>query len=498
MSPLQHAAPLFHRRVPSICNVLRYIVPVLGLLAGPAAVRAQPVQRVQDAIVADALQDRSAYEFLGRLCDDFGGRLTGSPANQAALVRTVEELRALGVDARLQTFKMPGWVRRDDEATLVVPFERRLRVCAIGYVQPHDAVEAAVVDLGNGSDEAIKGLDTKGKIGLLGPNAESRRGGYDALAHDLGLVGILGTCRVRGGQLLCRTGSFQGHPVNVPAFCVTQEEGLWMQRLLKRGRPVRVRLQTRSFCQEVDTANIVVTFPGRTAETVVVGAHFDSWDLGQGAIDNGLGTAQIFALAKLFQAHAPQNLRTVELVWFNGEEQGLWGSRHFAPTLQGRPVVAMVNLDMVGYPTSVNALGCAEMVPVLEKFNATLGARKLAEGVANADWFGSDQTSFQLQGIRAITVGGTIDPDVVRYYHDFGDSYDKSDPKMIAESSATIAALAYWLANEPGLNPHRMPEAETVAVLRAAKMEHSLRAVGLWPFKDEPAAPPPNPPAPKS
>lgn len=462
---------------------------LLGLLLA-APLCAQPVQSVQDAIVADALADHSAYEFLGHLCDDCGGRLTGSPANQAALLRTLEALQAMGVDAHLQTFKMPGWVRENDEATMVAPIHRRLRATAFGYVQAHAPVEADVVDLGNGSDEAIKGLDTKGKIGLLGPNTPTRRGGYNAYIKDLGLVGLVRTCRVNGGQLLCRTGSFQGEPIELPVFCVTQEEGKWMSRLLARHQPVRLRLVTRSYCKEIDTANIVATFPGRTAETVVVGAHFDSWDLGQGAIDNGLGTAQIFAVARLLQKHAPQNLRTVKLIWFNGEEQGIWGSRHAAPTFKGQPVVAMVNLDMVGFPTSINALGCAELVPVLEKFNASLGDRKLADGVVNKDWFGSDHTSFQLQGIRSITFGGTIPPDVVRYYHDFGDTFDKIDPKMVAESSATIGALTYWLANEPGLSPERLPEAELVKLFREAKLEKSLRALGLWTFGGEPAPEP--------
>jgi Iap family predicted aminopeptidase len=467
---------------------------VAGILLALAAVagHAQPVQSVQDAIVADALKDHAAYEFLGHLCDDFGGRLTGSPANQAALIRTVEALRAIGVDARLQTFKMPGWVRRDDEATMIAPFTRKLRATALGYTQPCDAFTADVVDLGNGSEEALKGLDTRGKIGLLAPNAPTRRGGYNAYAKELGLKGILRTCRVAGGQLLCRTGSFQGEPSVIPAFCITQEEGLWMSRLLARHEPVRVRLHVTSFCKEVDTANIVATFPGRTADTIVLGAHFDSWDLGQGALDNGLGTAQVFAVAKLLHEHAPQNLRTVELVWFNGEEQGLWGSRHHAPTLKGRPVAAMINLDMVGFPTSVNALGCAELVPLLHRFNATLGARQLAKGdhgVDNVNWFGSDQTPYQLQGIRTITFGATIPPEDVRYYHDFGDTFDKVTPEIIGESSATIAALTYWLANEPGLAAGRMPEAEAAGLFAADGMEARLRELGLWTFGDVSAAP---------
>ncbi len=335
-------------------------------------------QAVQDAIVESVRADDSAYEFLGHLCDDHGGRLTGSPANEGALISTIEALRAVGVNARLQTFKMPGWVRGDDEATMVAPLNRKLRATSLSYTQPHDAFEADVVDLGNGSAEAREGLETEGKIGLLGPGARTRRGGYNEYAAELGLKGIIRTCRITGGQLLCRTGSFEGTPLDIPVYSVTQEEGKWMSRSLKRGKQVRVRLHTRSYCKEIDTANIVATFPGQSEDTIIVGGHFDSWDLGQGAMDNGLGTAQLFAVAKALQEFSPKNKRTVELVWFNGEEQGLWGSRHHAPTVRDRPISAMVNLDMVGAIESINALGFADLVPLLEGFDASLGEHRVS------------------------------------------------------------------------------------------------------------------------
>ena len=69
-----------------------------------------------------------------------------------------------------------------------------------------------------------------------------------------------------------------------------------------------------------------------------MGAHFDSWDLGQGAMDNGIGIAQLYALAVALRGATPHH--AVELIWFNGEEQGLFGSRHAAAQLGDTPVVA--------------------------------------------------------------------------------------------------------------------------------------------------------------
>jgi Iap family predicted aminopeptidase len=462
-------------------------VAILGWAAPYAS--AQPVPAVQEAIVADALADKTSHDFLVRLCDDFGGRLTGSDNNRGAMARTLADLKALGIDARLEPFVMPGWVRGDDEAVMLAPVVRKLRAASLSYTQPHAKFEAEVVDIHDGREADFAGLDAKGKIGLLAPNTTVPRGQYETAAVQHGMRGILFIDRVAGGQLLARTGSFTGVPLRIPVYGITQEEGNWMLRLLARGQKVRVSLRTRSHCEKIETANLVATFPGRTADTIVVGAHFDSWDLGQGATDNGIGTAQLFAVAKLLRKHAPQNLRTVELVWFNGEEEGLWGSSIHAGAMKPRSVAAMVNLDMVGLPLSVNALGYDELLPLLERFNDSLGARKLKQGVSNINWFGSDQTPFQLEGIRSITLGGRIEPDVVRYYHDFADTVEKVDPRLIPEASATIAALVYRLANEPGLSTARHTAEETAELFRKFDLEKRLKGIGFWPFGDLPPAP---------
>jgi Iap family predicted aminopeptidase len=455
-------------------------------LALLAPLHAQPVQATQDAIVASALADKAGTEFLTHLCDDFGGRLTGTVNNRDAQQRTIAELKALGVDARLEPFTMPGWVRGDDEAEMVAPVHRKLRAASLSYTQPHERFEAEVVDIHDGREEDLAGIDAKGKIGLLAPSTAraSRQLEETALRH--GLRGVLFIDRVAGGQLLARTGSFNGVPLHLPFYAITQEEGFWMARLLKRGEKVTVSLLTRSHCEQIETANIVATFPGRTPDRVVVGAHFDSWDLGQGATDNGIGTAQLYAVARVLQAHAAQNLRTVELVWFNGEEEGLFGSRFHAAALHGRPVAAMVNLDMVGFPLSVNALGYDELVPVLKRFDASLGTRQLKQGVSSISWFGSDHTSFQLEGIPAITLGGRIEPDVTRYDHDFADTVEKVDPRMIPEVAATTAALVYRLANEPGLGVTRRTPGETAALFRKFDLEKRMTNLGLWPFGELP------------
>ena len=253
-----------------------------------------------------------------------------------------------------------------------------------------------------------------------------------------------------------------------------------MRRLLARRKTVRVGLGTESYTEPVKTANLRLTIPGRSEDTVIVGAHFDSWDRGQGAMDNGLGIAQLLALARVLKGQELE--RTVELIWFNGEEQGLWGSKHaVAHDLEGSPVV-MFNLDMVGVPIGVNAMGDEDLMPLLERWNTERGELTLEKGVANKTWMASDHTPYQVAGIRAVTFNAPIPSESVRYYHDFGDTYDKLTPEIILNSAAAVASLVVELANAPDMPTGVRSVRKTKALFREAKLEDRLKGVGLWEF----------------
>jgi Zn-dependent M28 family amino/carboxypeptidase len=221
---------------------------------------------------------------------------------------------------------------------------------------------------------------------------------------------------------------------------------------------------------------------------VLVGAHFDSWDEGQGAIDNGIGIAQLYALARLLRDVELE--RTVELVWFNGEEQGLWGSRYAAES--GRdatnPPAVVLNLDMVGVPIGANAMGHDELIPILDRWNEARGENALENETANKSWLASDHTPYQLAGVRAVTFNAPIPPDSVRYYHDFADTFDKLTPEIIKNSSAIIASLVVELATIDDLPTGRLSQAEVEELFTKAKLKARLQASGMWPFADEEAA----------
>lgn len=468
-------------------DVPRTSVPAL---AGWAAGRWVAVFHVVSALcLIVCLSLRAAEEplaphaLLQRLCDDFGGRVTGSRANAGALDRLAAELRALGYAPEKQAFSMPGWERGDDRVELLAPFPRRLRVAALGYTQPHPAFDAAVIAIGNGrlEDYPKDAAVARGRVGLLASGSPLQTREIVAAAQERGLRGILFVNREGGGQLLGRSGSFVGTPLPIPVYSIAQEEGRWLERLVARGTEVRVRLETRSRCLPVQTANLRLVIPGKSQARLIVGAHFDSWDLGQGVMDNGLGIAQLYALARALRGATPHH--TIELVWFNGEEQGLFGSRHAASVLGDTPVMAMLNLDMVGVPIAVNALGDASLVPVLERWVAARPERqRLPKGVENMNWMGSDHTPYQLVGVRCLTFNAPIPRESVRYYHDFADTIDKVPPALIDDSAAVVIDLVRALADDASLAPFRRSREESAALFTTPGLDKRLRAVGLWPF----------------
>ncbi|MEZ4697465.1 MAG: M28 family peptidase [Rhodothermales bacterium] len=444
-----------------------------------AAAAAEPARQ---AIVGDALLTEGAYHLLDSLTTRFGPRMAGTEGNRRSMDALEDALRALGLQTRREPFSYPGWRRGDDRVEVASPFTRPLRAVALGYSPSHAAFEAPLVYVAR-ADDAMGDLESlRGAVLLLAPNLTFSNADQQTLA-SAGVRGLLLINRVGDGQLLARVANQNGDAAPFPLYSITQEEGFWLQRLLG-SEPVRVRLTTRSQPYAAQGVNLVATLPGTSGQKVVVGAHFDSWDLGQGALDNGLGVAQLYEAARLLSRHSPGLHHTVEFVWFDAEELGLWGSRRYVERGGLDSVRVMLNLDMVGEPIGLNAMGFSELTPLLERAAEGLGVWDLTQPLANKTWLGSDHHPFVASGIPAVTFNAPINPEAVRFYHDFGDTFDKVDRAMLARASAVVALVTRTLARDTTTNLRRYSPAETADLLRAAGVEDRLRSLGQWPFGD--------------
>lgn len=441
------------------------------------------------AILGAALLSDNAGTFLEDLCDLHGPRMIGTEGHGQALAFLERHLRQLGYVPRRQDFSFPGWERGEASVRVESPVTRELRAVALGYVGNGRVQGAPLLYVDSADIDSLDPAALQGRVLLLKPNLRLSLDQWLRLSGQ-GVLGGLMINRVDGGQLLARTTNHGGEPTPVPVFSITSEEGHWLRRLLERGSTVSVSLACSNVLKPMRGTNLVATLPGRGGEKVILGAHFDSWDLGQGAIDNGLGIAQVLEVARLLKQQGGSNRHTIEFVWFDAEEFGLWGARRFVEMNGLERVRAMVNLDMVGMPVQVNAMGFSSLVPVLDGFTASLGAWAFKQPTANKMWLGSDHQAFALKGVPVITFNAPIAPDAVRYYHDHADAMEHVDKRELAQASGITALLVHHLANDQ--TPHRGPldPAATAALFVEAGLKERLQASGQWPFGETDAPAP--------
>ncbi len=441
-------------------------------------------------IIGSAFVDNDSYRVLGRLCDESGGRLMGTPGNLKAMDILSEELQKHGINVKREKIKVPGWVRGDDEVILKSPVEKKLKAIALGYVNPLATTKSNVVYAQYGFDEDYSVINAAGKIVLVtqeNPKGKDALLRYEAIdiAAKHGAIAILFINTKTGAQNLAGTGNFTGNPTAIPAFSLTFEEGKWIQRLIEKNIPVEIEVTSRSYCIEMESANTVVTFPGKSEEKIVVGAHFDSWDMGQGGVDNGIGTAILFDIARLIQNFSKENYYTIELVWFNGEELGLWGSKKYVEMHKGDKIKAMINMDMTGSPTGFNAMGIDELIPFLTELNERLIGFNMKAGVVNSPWTNSDHMPFMFAGVPTVSLQAHLDEEMYKYYHEAGDTFDKVNKKYLSEAAAVVTLLTTQLANRTELVIKNRTDEEMISLFKKYNLDKRLKKQKEWIYKDE-------------
>lgn len=460
-------------------------VPLCAILLLFTVYPASGGDPVREAILGSAYGGHAGYAVLQRICDEAGGRLAGSTANERTLRILEEELAARGVNAHREPFTMAGWERGTDAVDVLTPEPRRLRAVALGYVHAHSPIEAPLAWAGFG--RANDFANARGAIALV--TSEAPREGeaplrYEIIAHaaGAGARGVLFINDKPGGLVLTGVSNFLGKPAPVPGYSITYEEGHRLRRLLAGGQAITVRVATNSRCKQVETANLVASFPGRRKARIVVGAHVDAWDIGTGAVDNGVGSAAVFEIARLLQRYSPSNEYSVDCVWFNAEELGIWGAAAYVKAHAQDSIVAMVNLDMPGRPTGINVMGHDALIPFARTFLAGIHGFAFTDSVISVPWSNSDHQCFLVEGIPSFTFMGHLEKESVFHYHDVGDTFDKVDKKALVDASAVAALLVRELANTPTLPFRRTTVEERIESFRKSGMEQRLKRQGQWPF----------------
>lgn len=462
------------------------------LLAARDAARSAPTpltaaQRAAAArLMGEALVQDDAYEGLRELCDRVGHRLSGTPQLDSAIVWAMNRLRAQGFqNVRAESAMVPAWVRGEERLTQLEPLLDELSMLGIGMSvgTPPGGITADLVSVGDFDElDALGEAAVRGRIVLFdvpfttygqtvryrsqGASRAARLGAVAALVRSAGPVSL---DTPHAGAL-----SYTDSLPRIPAACVSIEAATRLHRLTRAGVRVRLRLEMGARqTADVRSANVVAEVPGTdlAREVVVLGGHLDSWDVGQGAQDDGAGCLITMEAAHLIRRLGLKPRRTIRVVLWTNEENGARGARAYRDAHRaaladhvaviesdsGNGPAGGFQLDLRAVPPAgaavadsaslraadaerERALGILRSwAPLLEP----LGAARMQPGGA-----GTDAGPLCAEGVAGLGV----DHDTSRYFdihHTEADTFDKIDRTTLNRNVAAVAILTYLLADSP-------------------------------------------------
>ena len=312
--------------------------PALATATLPTAATIAPPARVSSTGEFDA--DR-ALEHARMLAVTIGARVAGSENAARAGEYIAQQLESYGYTIEKQTFTFESWEDRGTRAQITLPQMRALDARPL-RLSPPGQVEAEVVAVGGVGDEYdFSRADAKGKIALVRrgtlPFSDKARNAERAGAAAV-IIYNDAPERFAGGLR---------DAVTLPVLAISGREGQALLDLVAQGA-VKIKIESATARAQKMGRNIVSTQRGTSDRVVVLGAHYDSVEIGAGANDNGSGAAVLLELARAL-AQKPRK-QTLVFVAFDGEEAGLFGSRHYVAGLPDdarRQIVAMLNFDML-------------------------------------------------------------------------------------------------------------------------------------------------------
>jgi hypothetical protein len=470
---------------------------VLFALAAPA-VRAQGASSDVARLVAAMLGDTPIERDLHELTDRIGGRATGSTANARAVDWAVARFRDAGLEVRKEPYQMPSrWLERTASATIRgsgVEFSPRIAAMPFSAPTPSAGFTAVLVDGGRGSEQDFARLGARARgafvlveqdelkdiDGLFREYAETAV--IEPRAFAAGVAGLV-YVGSRPNSLLYRHNVSIGDQNTRPMIVVERDGGLRALRLLRDGTSLsltaKLDLETGG---PYESYNVVAELRGTTKpdEIVQIGAHLDSWDLGDGSLDNGANSAMIIDLGRQFKRLGIRPARTVRFVLWNGEEQGMEGSfgytRLHAAELDRHVLATSFDIGcgrVQGFFTG----GRPQLVPLVERALAPvqgLGPFKQTD----APLVGTDNFDFMLHGVPNLVAdqeSATYGPN----YHARSDTFDKCDTRVLRQNGSVAAALVYGFATMAETLP-RQTRAEIEAMMKKTDLEQQMKSMNVW------------------
>ena len=445
------------------------------LLLGAASLAAQSAagpltdRYREDAgrMIGAALTDEVGWEKLTYLTTRIGHRLSGSSGLERAIEWAEAEMRAEGLDVTLQPVMVPHWVRGEEHARVVAPVERRLSILGLGNSvgTGGEPIEAEVVVVGSFDElESLGREAVEGRIVLFavewegyGRTVQYRSGGASAAAR-FGAVAALVRSATGRSLYTPHTGAmnYAEDAPRIPAAAVTVEDAAWMRRMTEAGETVTVRLYMEAeMLPDAQSYNVIAEIPGseRPDEVVVMGGHYDSWDVGQGAHDDGAACIAAWHALTLIKQLGLTPRRTLRVVLWTNEENGLRGAnayRDWVGTDVARHVAAIEmdggNERPVGFGVTVPGDDQEAGLEIAGQIGALLAG--IDGDMIAAGGGGADIGPLMREGVPGLGFR-TVGEHYFDWHHTDADTIDKIERVDFQKAVAMLAVMGYVLADMP-------------------------------------------------
>ena len=437
--------------------------------AGAFAAGSTPADYQPEAQRLTQAATNSLFGFtrLATMCDTFGPRFTGSKNLESAIDWCLAEMKHDGFqNVRGEEVIVPRWVRGNESVELLSPRRRTLPMLGLGgsVGTPPGGITADVLVVTGFDDLKNRVAEAKGRIVLFNvPFTEYRE---TVIVRTQGAIhaaraGALASLIRSVGPFSMQTPhtggrSYADDVKKIPHAALSLEDANMLSRMAARGEPLRVRLKMEARTLADGTSrNVVAEIPGseKPEEIVIVSGHIDSWDVGQGAMDDGGGCLAAWEAARLMLKLGLRSKRTVRVVLWTNEENGIRGAMSYAERHEAalaRHTLAIESDSGVFQPTGFGFLGSGrgmEIIRGVGKLLDPIGSGNIAKGCRGAD---------VLKLVRGGVPVMHLEVDREKYFwfhHTDADTIDKLDPAEFNRCVAAMAVMAYVIADLPETLP---------------------------------------------
>ena len=420
-------------------------------------------------LIDAALANHDAFERLTELVDKFGHRISGSVALEQAIDWIIEEMKADGLDRVAgDPVMVPHWVRGEESLEMTLPRPRELPMLGLGgsIATPPGGIRAEVLVVSTFEELEQRASDAGGKIVLFdapftnyGQTVQYRSQGAIAAARA-GAVASLIRSVTPYSQQTPHTGNmaYAEDVRRIPHAAITVEHAELLHRLQDRGERIELLLKMNAqTLPDAPSRNVMAEITGSELpnEVVVLGGHIDSWDVGQGAMDDAGGVVAAWEAVRLMKELGLRPRRTVRVVGWTSEENGGPGGPEYARMHADEDhVLAMESDGGVFKPFGFGFTGADAAFDIITEIGTLL--ERTESGRITRGGGGADIGPLMRTGVpgMGLSVDGTR---YFWYHHTDADTIDKLDPDEVALVVATMAVMAYVVADMPERLPRYRP-----------------------------------------